>query len=200
MPSQSEQGCASWWRIQSIIPRTTSRELFIFHLARGTANCGKTEEQAEPDEQTPFATCSTRRMFMWHKPAVGLLLCNTYLEAEHLKEGIFPWKEQIYIFFGDVYIPRNYFLAILSWKIALLTLISEFPAFFLTVWALISPDFAGQKSGQTGLFRENPENVADDDSGSVLHPPSSKLSSVPSVYERVYGLSSAILLMKYSSI
>lgn len=53
-------------------------------------------------------------------------------------------KNFAFFFFCDVYIPRNYFLSILSWKIAVLVLISEFPAFFLIVWAVISPDFAGQ--------------------------------------------------------
>lgn len=142
------QGCASWWHIQSIITWTTSRELFIFHLARGTANCGKTDERAEPDEQTPFATHSTRRMFIWHKPAVGLLLCNKHTwRQDTWKREYFNRKTKefcLFFFFCDVYIPRNYFLSILSWKIAVLVLISEFPAFFLIVWAVISPDFAGQ--------------------------------------------------------
>lgn len=51
--------------------------------------------QAETDEQTLSATQNTCSMFIWHKPAVGFLLCNQHpWEAGHLEEGISQWKEQ----------------------------------------------------------------------------------------------------------
>lgn len=38
--------------------------------------------QAETDEQTLSATQNTCSMFIWHKPAVGFLLCNQH-----------PWRQ-----------------------------------------------------------------------------------------------------------
>lgn len=59
-------------------------------------------------------------------------------------------------FFCDVNIffhPRHYFLGVLSWKIVFLVLILELSIFSLSVWALISPDTAGQAEPRTGRAR-----------------------------------------------